>query len=114
MTRDYVLSAPTPDALQRRFAVGEAPYVIAARLAGPIVSAFDAPPEAATEKGERAKPQDHKNSTDAANIMSLPIAIFSMTGFGCRNKIISASVLACRLPIMEISAQCGGKSHGVK
>ena len=69
MTRDYVLSAPTPDALQRRFAVGEAPYVIAARLAGPIVSAFDAPPEAATEKGERAKPQDHKNRTDAANII---------------------------------------------
>ena len=69
MTRDYVLSAPTPDALQRRFAVGEAPYVIAARLAGPIVSAFDAPPEAATEKGEGAKPQDHKNRTDAANII---------------------------------------------
>ena len=69
MTRDYVLSAPTPDALQRRFAVGEAPYVIAARLAGPIVSAFDAPPEAATEKGERATAQDHKNRTDAANII---------------------------------------------
>ena len=69
MTRDYVLSAPTPDALQRRFAVGEAPYTIAARLAGPIVSAFDAPPQAKTEKGERAKPQDHKDSTQAANII---------------------------------------------
>ena len=69
MTRDYVLSAPTPDALQRRFAVGEAPYTIAARLAGPIVSAFDGPPESETEKGERAKPQDHKDSTQAANII---------------------------------------------
>ena len=69
MTRDYVLSAPTPDALQRRFAVGTAPYVIAARLAGPIVSAFDGPPESGTEKGERAKPQDHKNRTQAANII---------------------------------------------
>ena len=67
MTRDYVLSAPT-DALQRRFAVGVAPYVIAARLAGPIVSAFDAPPEAATEKAS-AKLRDHKNRTDAANIV---------------------------------------------
>ena len=69
MTRDYVLSAPTPDALQRRFAVGEAPYTIAARLAGPILSAFDGPPESETEKGERAKPQDHKDSTQAANII---------------------------------------------
>ncbi len=69
MIRDYVLSAPTPDALQRRFAVGEAPYTIAARLAGPIVSAFDGPPESETEKGERAKPQDHKDSTQAANII---------------------------------------------
>ena len=50
MTRDYVLSAPTPDALQRRFAVGEAPYTIAARLAGPIVSAFDGPPESGDRK----------------------------------------------------------------
>ena len=69
MTRDYVLSAPTPDALQRRFAIGEAPYTIAARLSGPIVSAFDGPPESETEKGERAKPQDHKDSTQAANII---------------------------------------------
>ena len=69
MTRDYVLSGPTPDALQRRFAIGEAPYVIAARLAGPIVSAFDGPPEAETDKGERAKPQEHMNSTDAGNII---------------------------------------------
>ena len=69
MTRDYVLSGPTPDALQRRFAIGEAPYTIAARLDGPIVSAFDGPPESETEKGERAKPQDHKDSTQAANII---------------------------------------------
>ena len=72
MTRDYVLSAPTPDALQRRFSVGEAPYVIAARLSGAVVSAFpDGPPVNATEnaKGLRAKPEDHKSTTEAANIV---------------------------------------------
>jgi ABC-type uncharacterized transport system involved in gliding motility auxiliary subunit len=69
MTRDYVLSAPTPDALQRRFAIGEVPYTIAARLAGPIVSAFDGPPEGKTEKGDRARQEDHLDSTAAGNII---------------------------------------------
>ena len=50
MARDYVLSAPTPDALQRAFEPGAAPYTIAARLTGPVASMFpDGPPEAETK-----------------------------------------------------------------
>ncbi len=70
MTRDYVLSAPTPDALQRRFAVGEAPYVIAARLSGRVASAFaDGPPEATNDKGARARAENHIAATETANIV---------------------------------------------
>lgn len=70
MTRDYVLSAPTPDALQRRFAVGEAPYVIAARLSGRVASAFaDGPPEATNDKGDRARAENHIAATETANIV---------------------------------------------
>ena len=101
MTRDYVLSAPTPDALQRRFAVGEAPYTIAARLAGPIVSAFDGPPESETEKASAPSRKTIKTARKRPILLSLPIAIFLMTGFGCRSKTISASASVCRLPIME-------------
>lgn len=70
MAREYVLSAPTPDALQRRFRVGDAPYVIAARVTGRIETAFpDGPPAAANEKGARAKPQDHKSVNEAASLV---------------------------------------------
>jgi ABC-type uncharacterized transport system involved in gliding motility auxiliary subunit len=70
MTRDYVLSAPTPDALQRRFVKGEAPYTIAARLSGRVATAFpDGPPEAGNKKGERAKVKDHLRENAAANII---------------------------------------------
>lgn len=70
MTRDYVLSAPTPDALQRRFVQGEAPYTIAARLSGRVATAFpDGPPEAGNKKGERAKVKDHLRENGAANII---------------------------------------------
>ena len=70
MTRDYVLSAPTPDALQRRFVQGEAPYTIAARLSGRVATAFpDGPPEAGNKKGERAKVKDHLRENTAANII---------------------------------------------
>jgi ABC-type uncharacterized transport system involved in gliding motility auxiliary subunit len=70
MTRDYVLTAPTPDALQRRFAIGDAPYTIAARLSGTVKTAFaDGPPEAQNSKGERAKQAAHKAATAAANIV---------------------------------------------
>jgi ABC-type uncharacterized transport system involved in gliding motility auxiliary subunit len=70
MTRDYVLSAPTPDALQRRFVQGEAPYTIAARLSGRVATAFpDGPPEAGNKKGERAKVKDHLRENAAANII---------------------------------------------
>ena len=70
MARDYVLSAPTPDDLQRRFEPGAAPYTIAARLTGPVASIFpDGPPDAETKKGERARAEDHVTDTGAANIV---------------------------------------------
>lgn len=70
MTRDYVLSAPTPDALQRAFEPGVAPYIIAARITGPVASMFPAgPPDIETKKGERARADDHVSETEAANIV---------------------------------------------
>ena len=70
MSRDYVLRAPTPDALQRNFDAGAAPFVIAARLSGRVETAFpDGPPQAKTQKGERAKPQDHLAQSDATTIV---------------------------------------------
>jgi ABC-type uncharacterized transport system involved in gliding motility auxiliary subunit len=70
MARDYVLSAPSPDALQRNFQTGQAPYVIAARLSGAVETAFpDGPPAAKTEKGERARAKDHLGLAAAANIV---------------------------------------------
>ncbi len=77
MTRDYVLSAPTPDALQRRFVQGEAPYTIAARLSGKVKTAFpDGPPETGNKKGERAKARDHLAQNEGANII-----VFADTDF---------------------------------
>jgi ABC-type uncharacterized transport system involved in gliding motility auxiliary subunit len=77
MTRDYVLSAPTPDALQRRFVPGEAPYTIAARLSGQVRTAFaEGPPETGNKKGERAKTRDHLAQNDNANII-----VFADTDF---------------------------------
>ncbi len=70
MTREYVLRAPTPDALQRKFVKGETPYVISARLAGAVSTAFpDGPPDATNEKGEKARAKDHLTATPAANIV---------------------------------------------
>lgn len=71
MTRDYVLSAPTPDNLQRRFMQGaDAPYVIAARFAGRVETAFpDGPPAAKSGRGVAAKPQDHLNVNEAASLV---------------------------------------------
>ena len=70
MTRDYVLSAPTPDALQRRFVKGDAPYIIAARLSGKVTTAFpDGPPEGETAKGERAKASAHKAVNENASLV---------------------------------------------
>ena len=69
MARDYVLSAPTPDDLQRAFEPVPR-YTIAARLTGPVASIFpDGPPDAETKKGERARADDHVPETDAANIV---------------------------------------------
>jgi len=70
MTRDFVLRAPTPDALQNRFVAGDAPYTIAGRISGPIKTAFpDGPPERGNEKGERASIAAHLSQTDAANLV---------------------------------------------
>ena len=70
MTRDYVLTAPTPDDLLRRFAIGEAPYTIAARLSGQVDTAFpDGPPDMENTNKQRAKPDRHVNSTAQANIV---------------------------------------------
>ena len=71
MRRDYVLSAPTPDSLQRRFVQGvDAPYTIAARLTGRVETAFpDGPPAAKTARGAGAKPQDHLSVNQAASLV---------------------------------------------
>lgn len=70
MTRDYVLRAPTPDALQNRFVAGDAPYVIAARLSGLIMTAFpDGPPAQANAKGEKASATAHLAQTETANLV---------------------------------------------
>ena len=83
MSRDYVLSAPTPDDLQRRFELGAAPYTIAARLTGPVASIFpDGPPDAETKKGERARADDHVPKPMRPILSCSPTVIFSMTGSG--------------------------------
>lgn len=71
MPRDYVLSAPTPDSLQRRFAQGEdAPYVIAARLNGRVETAFPTgPPAAKSKRGAGAQMQDHLSVNEAASLV---------------------------------------------
>ena len=70
MPRDYVLSAPTPDALQRFFVIGDAPYTIAARLTGRVETAFpDGPPAAETSAGRRAKREDHASVNDTASLV---------------------------------------------
>ena len=70
MTRDYVLTAPSPDKLLRRFEPGDAPYVISARLSGLVTTAFpDGPPTGENQKGQSAKLADHKTENVAANIV---------------------------------------------
>ena len=70
MTRDYVLTAPSPDKLLRRFEPGDAPYVISARLSGLVTTAFpDGPPAGENQKGQSAKLADHKTENVAANIV---------------------------------------------
>lgn len=64
--RDYVISAPTPDALLARF-TPEGQYVIAARIEGTVRSAFldGAPP---LEDGEQSA-RPHIAATDSAHIV---------------------------------------------
>ena len=70
MTRDYVLTAPSPDKLLRRFEPGDAPYVISARLSGLVTTAFPyGPPAGENQKGQSAKLADHKTENVAANIV---------------------------------------------
>ncbi len=61
---DYVKSGPRPDDLLRRFEQTGESYVIAARLSGPVASAFDGPPGAgASAEDEDAAP---RSATDPA------------------------------------------------
>ena len=69
MSRDYVLTAPTPDALLRAFEPGKAPYVIAARLSGPIATAFPDGPIGENSKGQSARANNHQTLNEAANIV---------------------------------------------
>jgi ABC-type uncharacterized transport system involved in gliding motility auxiliary subunit len=75
MQRDYVLRAPTPDSLQRRFVQSaDAPYTIAARLTGRVETAFpDGPPKAEAAAGaspkSAAKPEEHRSVNEAANLV---------------------------------------------
>lgn len=71
MDRDYVLQAPTPDALQRAFKPGtEGPYVIAARFAGRVETAYpDGPPAQGNSKGGTARREDHLTAATGANIV---------------------------------------------
>ena len=69
MTRDYVLSAPTPDNLLRQFEPGAAPYVISARLSGPVNTAFPDGPTGKNDKGVSAKAEAHLAQNGAANIV---------------------------------------------
>lgn len=70
MRRDFVLRAPTPDALQRAFVPGEAPYAVAVRLAGRVDTAFpDGPPAEGNPKGDRADAAAHRARADNANIL---------------------------------------------
>ena len=69
MTRDYVLSAPTPDNLLRQFEPGAAPYVISARLSGPVNTAFPDGLTGKNDKGVSAKAEAHLAQNGAANIV---------------------------------------------
>ncbi|MFN4229042.1 GldG family protein [Parvibaculum sp.] len=53
---DYVKKGPRPDDLLRDFKATEERYVIAARLSGPVKSAFDGPVEEEHEQQEGAAP----------------------------------------------------------
>ena len=74
---DYVKSGPRPDDLLRRFEPTGESYVIAARLSGPVASAFDGPPGAGAsadedDKGSRspADPAPHLAQSEGdANII---------------------------------------------
>ena len=69
MHRDYVLRAPTPEALLRRFEPSGERYTIAARLTGAVQSAFAAPPEIGNSRNEKAAAAQHIGQTDAAHII---------------------------------------------
>ncbi|MDO8837705.1 MAG: Gldg family protein [Parvibaculum sp.] len=75
---DYVKSGPRPDDLLRRFEPSGESFVIAARVSGPVSSAFDGPPEvelqaqdgAASPRATPAKPEAHlAQSVGDANII---------------------------------------------
>lgn len=74
---DYVKSGPTPDDLLNKFKSGNTRHVIAARLSGPLKSAFTAAPAAPASvedksktAGSTEKPNDYRAATEGdANII---------------------------------------------
>lgn len=83
---DYVKTGPQPDVLLRNFKATEESYVIAARVSGPVTSAFDGPPKAApvAQEGaasprrsqEKAGPHVEKSERDANIIVFADSDVF--------------------------------------
>ncbi|MBE8191718.1 MAG: hypothetical protein HAW64_05840, partial [Alphaproteobacteria bacterium] len=77
LARDFILRAPTPDALLQKFVAHETPLVIAARISGTIESAFSTPPpppaarraEATASTQEGVPAPEHIRQTDKAQIL---------------------------------------------
>ena len=100
MTRDYVLSAPPPMRCNAVLRSVKRPMSLPRASPGRLSVPLTHRPKRRPKKASAPSRKTIKTAQMRPILLSLPIAIFSMTGFGCRNKIISASVLACRLPIM--------------
>lgn len=63
---DYVKSGPRPDDLMRTFETTEKSYVIAARLTGPVTSAFAGPPASDDEEALRVQTAENHLATSEA------------------------------------------------
>lgn len=67
---DYVKSGPTPDDLLNKFKPGNARHVIAARLSGPLKSAFTAAPAAPASVEDKSRTAGSAETPDAYRAMS--------------------------------------------
>lgn len=63
---EYVKSGPRPDDLMRTFETTEESYVIAARLTGPVTSAFAGPPASDDEEALRVQTAENHLATSEA------------------------------------------------